>query len=178
MAKVGAEALLRWAGWSVAAIALVSTLNGLLAQVAIQAELNRAMQGVRVNIADATVLTRDTAEALAPLAATATKMEAMNEGIRATHADLVAMNQAMGRIKVQQGAILTQVGSLNSRTRDVITALGAVDKQNKALLSATAALSKQTQAQAGSVERLSGLTSEAVNHLNLLNRKFAFLKRL
>ena len=178
MAKVGAAGLFFWAPWAVAAAALLLTLQGMLSQVAIQDELNRAMQGVRGNISEATLLTRQTADALAPLAASATKMESMNGQLRLTSADLVAMNEGLVRIKGEQSLILTRVGSLNGRTGDVITALGAVDQQNKALLGTTAALAKQTQAQAGSVERLSGLTNEAINHLNLLNRKFAFLGRL
>jgi|GEM_PF-4135028 len=173
-----ARPVARWLPWAIAAAAGIYTLGVLLAQIETQHNLNLAMQGVKANVAAARELTAGTASALAPLAATAETITAMNSQLRATAADLRAMNEAMGRVTTRQAAIMVRLESLNSRMRDVGTALGTVDAKNKGVLETNTALTGMTHQQADSMESLSGLTGGASRYLQQLNRKFSFLKDL
>lgn len=175
--RTAAILLLRWTPWVAAAVFGVITVNLLLAQTETQAGLNEAMAGVQANVGHARELTRETAEALAPLAATATTLEAMNGGLRTTVADLKEMNAVMGRVLQRQDAIAGRLDSLGARMSTVADDLATVDGQNRLLLTTSADMTRQTAGQAASVEQLSALTEDAIGFLRQLNRKFGFLSQ-
>lgn len=168
--------LLRWFPWGGAAVAAFFALQSMLGQVAIQSDLNAAMQGVLGSVRQAGALTRETAVALRPLANTAATMEAMNSQLRITSGDLGEINATMGRLAGQQEAVVARLAVLNERTGGVVEALGAIDRQNREMYGTSAALTRQTYGQAGALNELSGLTGVAIEQLRKLNRKFAFLR--
>lgn len=172
-----AVALIRWAPWAVAAGAFMYTIWALNAQVVTQRQLNAAMQGVKENVAQARELTGETAEALAPLAATADTLEQMNRELESMVSDLQSMNATMGRIMVTQKATATRLDSLNSRMVAVVADLGVVDQKNRSLLGVTQSLSGSTAEQAAAMADLSGLTGNAIGYLSSINRRFAFLQQ-
>lgn len=165
----------RWIPWIIALGAALPTGWALMAQVAIADELGTAMAGVYANVSEARRLTGETAQALAPLVTTAATLEDMNAELGGTVADIAAINGAMGRITERQAAILGRLGSLNGRTEGLVVALGKIDSRNRALLSTTTALAVQAEGQAASLRRLSSLTEETIDHLAIVNRRFAFL---
>jgi hypothetical protein len=168
--------IVRWIPWIISLGAALYTGSALMAQVAIGEELGAAMAGVYANVSEARRLTGETADALAPLATTAVTLEGMNTALGATVIDIAAINGAMGRITERQAAILGRLGSLNGRTEGLVGALGEIDSRNRALLSATAALAAQTEGQVSSLRTLSTLTEETIDHLAVVNRRFAFLR--
>ncbi len=166
----------RAAPWAIASFALLMVLRGLLAQVAIQADLNAAMDGVLKNVGEAGQLTTQTAEAMAPLASTARTLQTMNGRLREIGGELGAINGALERVTEGQGRMLEHLASLNERTRGLADTLTVVDARNRAMLQTNQGLSRQTEAQAAKLERLSVLTDESVSHLALLNDRLSFLR--
>lgn len=168
---------LRGLPWLIAAGAGLSTVGGLLAQVETTEQLNVAMGGVSRNIAEARQLTAETADALAPLASTTDTLAAMNQRLRGMADDVQAMNGSMERMSAGQEAILTRLGMLNQHMGNVVTELGAVNARNRSLLSANTALAAQTEGQVSATGKLSRLTGEGITYLELMNRRFSFLRQ-
>lgn len=171
----GVLATLPWLA-SLAAGALV--VWALLAQVAIQGQMNAALADVKANVALARELTRQTADALAPMAHTAGTLQSMNGVVASTAGDIAAMNGSMSRIIGSQQSILNRLGSLNGHTTEVVRNLDAVGARNTALLKSTTALTEQTAAQADTLWQLSASAGQSIQHMETLVRRFAFLKRL
>lgn len=167
---------LRAAPWAIAAAAGLFVLNGMLGQVALQADLNHAMHGVLSNVAEAGHLTEQTAEAMAPLATTAKTLETMNGRLRQIGGDLTAINTSLERVIAGQGDLVRHLDSLNASTEGVVTALGDIDQRNRAMLAANGALARQTEGQAAQIQHLWDLTAESIGHLSLLNARLAFLR--
>jgi hypothetical protein len=178
MAKKVTYGLLAWVPWLLSGAAGAVVIWALLGQVALQAQLNDALLGVKQNVALARDLTHGTAEALAPMANTAVTLQSMNGTLKSTTGDLAAMNGSMSRVMGYQQSILIRLKSLNGTTQDVVTLLGDVGRKNDTLLKSTAALATQTAGEADTLWQLSGSAGQSIRHMQTLNRRLAFLKRL
>lgn len=171
------RAFVRWAPAVIGAVALFLMLRSMLGQVAIQSELNLAMTGVLENVREARLLTRETAEALAPLGRATAALERMNGRLRAMTGDLKEMNATLeGVVKTQDG-MLSGLGSLNERTALLPGVLGEIGSLNAGLLLANQEISRQASGQASALQRLAALTDQSVSYLRSVNRRLSFLRR-
>lgn len=167
---------LRVLPWLIAAGAVAQLLWALQAQAALQPELTRAMAGVQAHVAEARVLTGQTADALLPLAATAQQLESMNRRLLSVTGDLAAINRSMASVTTRQEGILARLHSLSDGTRQLGAALDRVDQTNRALLGVNQALAIATEQQAGQLTDLTALTGDAIDQLAHLNGKLSFLR--
>lgn len=164
--------------WAIALVAGGVTAEALLQQVGVERDLNAAMSGMLSNMHEATVLTRETAQALVPLRTTTQTLEQINARLKSTGDSVDAINGSMERVIVTQKHILTQVQTLNQRTGAMVGTLKAIGSTNQSILKVAGDTAGQTGNQAGLLDKLNAQTREAILSLATTNRRFGFLKGL
>jgi septal ring factor EnvC (AmiA/AmiB activator) len=161
-------------------VALVSAAiayQSLLGQVALQADLARAMQGVATSVRSVRSMTEETAGALAPLAQVTDQLRGINGELKVIVQDLGAINQSLVGINRGQAGVTGTLTKLNDQLVAVGDGLTMVDRTNRALRERTELLAGQTGEQAGRVEALAGLTRRSVDALRTLNDRLGFLRQ-